>query len=367
MMETQDQQPRKTALITGIAGQDGAWLAQFLKSKNYLIHGLIRWDSHIDEKKSFERLDRLGLIDDDVRIHLGDVTDTAYMAQIIKHTQPDEIYNLAALSHVKVSFDTPASALDINTKGTLAILDAVRILGREADLKIYQASSSEMFGSAPAPQNENSPMQPCSPYGVSKLAAYHLTRIYRDSYSMFISNGILFNHESTLRGEGFVTQKITAAVARIEAGLQSTLSLGNLDSLRDWGDAGDYVRGMWLMLQQEKADDYVLATGQAHSVRDFTERAFAHIGIKLQWQGEGEDEEGIDTKTGKTLVTIDPALYRPKEVHHLLGDAAKAQRELGWQPETTLDALISTMINAKREELWNETMTRYENTWQQIG
>ncbi len=363
---TMTQLSQKTAFITGITGQDGAYLAAFLKNKNYKIHGLLRWDSYIDPLSGLERLDALGLVDDNITLHYGDITDANATTKLIRDTMPDEIYNLAALSHVKVSFETPASVLDINTKGTLNILDAVRILGTEKTTRIYQASSSEMFGSAPAPQDENTPMHPCSPYGVAKLAAYGLACVYRDSYQMFVANGILFNHESPLRGEDFVTRKITKAVAAIESGKQSTLTLGNLNSIRDWGDARDYVEGMWKILQQNKADDYILATGKAYSVRDFVERAFAHIGIKIKWQGHGLQETGINSKTGKTLITIDANLFRPKEVSHLLGNAQKAQQELGWTPKITMDKLISTMINTDREALWNKTRIQ-DKSWQQIG
>jgi len=295
----------KTALITGIAGQDGAYLTHFLKSKGYKIHGLLRWDSYISPIDGTKRLDKLGLIDDDITLHYGDITDSNFVTKLISATTPDEIYNLAALSHVKISFETPAAVLDINTKGTLNILDSVHILGLEETTRIYQASSSEMFGSTPPPQNETTPMDPCSPYGIAKLAAYHLVRLYRASYNMFIANGILFNHESPLRGEDFVTRKITKAVVAIEAKQQTTLALGNIDSLRDWGDARDYIKGMWQMLQHDTAGDYILSTGKAYSVRDFTTRAFAHIGIKIKWQGTGINEVGIDSATGKTLITID--------------------------------------------------------------
>lgn len=338
----------KTALITGISGQDGAYLARFLLEKNYTVHGLVRWDSYADPLDGLARLDALGLVDERITLHTGDLTDAQNITTLIKTIQPDEIYNLAALSQVHVSFQTPASTFDINTKGTLHILEAVRIL--ESEAKIYQASSSEMFGSAPAPQNEDTPFEPCSPYGVAKLAAYWMARTYRDAYNMYVSNGVLFNHESPLRGEDFVTRKISRAVVEFEAGRTEPLKLGNLDSLRDWGDSEDYVEGMWMMLQQDRPDDYVLATGEAHSVREFVERAFAQIGVAMEWQGSGEAETGISRKTGKTLVAIDPALFRPKEVKHLLGDASKARLQLGWKPRTTFDALVSKMVNADRSK-----------------
>lgn len=343
----------KTALITGISGQDGAYLARFLLEKNYDVHGLVRWDSYADPLDGLARLDALGLVDDRITLHTGDLTDAQNITAIIKAIQPDEIYNLAALSQVHVSFQTPASTLDINTKGTLHILEAVKLL--DLKTKIYQASSSEMFGSAPAPQNENTPFEPCSPYGVAKLAAYWLARTYRDAYGVFVANGILFNHESPLRGEDFVTRKISRAVCEFEQGRSEPLRLGNLDSLRDWGDSEDYVEGMWMMLQQDTPDDYVLATGEAHSVREFVERAFAQIGVTIAWQGSGEQETGINSKTGKVLVEIDASLFRPKEVKHLLGDASKARLKLGWEPRTGFDALVSKMVNADRHNKTSDT------------
>lgn len=353
---------QKTAFITGIAGQDGSFLAEFLRDKGYRVHGLIRWDSYPDPLCGLQRLDTLGLVSDDITLHTGDLTDSNNITTLIRDLCPDEIYNLAALSHVKVSFDTPASTFDINTKGTLNILEAVRLLGWERDIRIYQASSSEMFGSSPPPQNEMTKMEPCSPYGAAKLAAYHLAKIYRESYGMHISNGILFNHESPLRGEDFVTRKITKAVASIEIGNTEPLTLGNLDSLRDWGHARDYVEGMWLMLQKDTPDDYVLATGESHSVRDFVECAFAHIGLKLEWRGKGIQETGIDSKTGKILVKIDPLLFRPKEVNALQGDASKAYRILGWRPKIQFDTLVSDLLNTDRNILREKV-----SSWQKMA
>lgn len=344
----------RTAFITGIAGQDGAYLSRFLVDKGYEVHGLVRWDSYADPLDGMARLDALGLVSDAVSLHMGDVTDANNLNLLLKDVRPDEFYNLAGLSQVKVSFDTPASTLDINTKGTLNTLEAIRVCGLGDVTRVYQASSSEMFGCSPAPQNENTKMEPCSPYGAAKLAAYHLARTYREAYGLHISNGILFNHESPLRGEDFVTRKITKAVVEIEAGRSEPLRLGNLDSIRDWGSAEDYIEGMWMILQQNKADDYVLATGEAHSVREFVERAFAHIGVSLTWQGEGLDETGVDQKSGRTLVAIDPAFFRPAEVHHLLGDASKAKAKLGWKPKTTFDDLVSQMVNADRALLQSE-------------
>lgn len=338
---------QKTALITGIAGQDGAYLAAFLLEKGYHVHGLVRWDSYSARSGGLERLNALDL-SEAVTIHTGDITDALAVARCIKDVRPDEIYNLAALSQVGVSFETPASVIDINVKGTLAILEAVRLLEDDPSIRIYQASSSEMFGSAPAPQNENTPMHPCSPYGAAKLAAYWLVKTYRDSYAMHASNGILFNHESPQRGEDFVTRKITRAVAEIEAGRSTPLMLGNLDAMRDWGHARDYVEGMWMMLQKDDPDDYVLATGQSYTVRSFVERAFQQIGITLSWSGEAEQERGIDRKSGRVVVTVDSALFRPKEVNVLRGDAHKARAQLGWAPKISFDALVSEMINEDR-------------------
>lgn len=338
----------KTAFITGIAGQDGAYLARFLLGKNYTVHGLVRWDSYADPLDGLARLDALGLVDDRITLHTGDLMDFGNIAGLIKAIRPDEIYNLAALSQVHVSFQTPSSTLDINGKGTLHVLESVKLLEMQDRTRIYQASSSEMFGHSPAPQNEQTRFDPCSPYGVAKISAHGLAKVYRKSYGLFASNGILFNHESPLRGEDFVTRKITKAVAEFELGRTEPLMLGNLESLRDWGSSEDYVEGMWMMLQHPTPDDFVLATGEAHSVREFAERAFAHIGIALDWRGEGDQEQAIHRKTGKVLVAVDPALYRPQDVHHLLGDATKARLQLGWKPRTTFDDLVSQMVNADR-------------------
>lgn len=346
---------QKTAFITGITGQDGGYLAEFLLAKNYAVHGLVRWDC-VDGAKHLRGLERDGKI----KLYFGDLCDTANVISLIKTIAPDEIYNLGALSHVKVSFETPASTFDINTKGTLNILDAVQILELK-NTRVYQASSSEMFGKAPAPQNEATAFEPCSPYGVAKLAAYWLARTYRDSYDMFVCNGILFNHESPMRGQDFVTQKIAQGVAAIEAGRETKIMLGNLDSVRDWGHARDYIEGMWMMLQQPKADDYVLATGKAYSVREFVVRAFAQIGMTILWQGNGVNEIGYDEKSGRVVVRIDASFFRPKEVDHLLGDATKARRILGWQPRVMFDELVTEMVNAERQKFWKDS------EWQQTG
>ncbi len=336
---------KKTALITGITGQDGAYLAEFLLDRGYDVHGLVRWDC-VD---GTARLKETRLIDR-VRLYHGDICDAANVIALVKKINPHEIYNLAALSHVHVSFETPASAMDINLKGTLNVLDAVRILEFE-NTRIYQASSSEMFGRSKAPQNEETPFAPCSPYGVAKLAAYGLARVYREAYAMFVCNGILFNHESPLRGEDFVTQKIAKGVTAIEAGILDKIMLGNLGSRRDWGHARDYVEGMWMMLQQDTPDDYVLATGETRTVREFTEQAFAQVGIRISWQGNGVTEAGVCAKTGRVLVGVDPALFRPLDVDFLQGDAVKAHAMLGWRPKITFDAMVAEMVHAERRKI----------------
>lgn len=338
----------KVALITGIAGQDGGYLASFLLSKGYHVHGLMRWDSYADPLDGMGRLDALGLVGDQITLHTGDVTDAQAMTALIKEIKPDEIYNLAALSQVAESFRTPAVTLDINAKGSLAIFEAVRLLDMVDKVRIYQASSSEMFGSSAGPQNEETPMHPCSPYGVAKLAAYWLAKTYRDSYGMHISNGILFNHESPHRGEDFVTRKITKAVAEIEAGRVDPLALGNMDSVRDWGHARDYVRGMWMMVQHERAGDYVLATGEGKTVREFVSRAFSYVGVIVKWHGSGLDEVGLNAQTGDVLVRVDPKFFRPKDVTHLLGDAQKARQILGWTPDVLFDGLVAEMVQIDR-------------------
>jgi GDPmannose 4,6-dehydratase len=340
-----------TAFITGITGQDGALLAEFLLENGYDVHGLRLYAASDDTQriKSLSGHPRFHL-------HYGDLTDGGNLWRLLKTIGPQEIYNLAGQSHVGVSFAVPEATFDINAAGTLRLLEAMR--GLEYPARFYQASSSEMFGNAAAPQNEDTPFNPCSPYGVAKLAAYHTVLVYRRSYGLHASNGILFNHESPLRGEEFVTRKITRAVAAIEAGKRDVLCLGNLDARRDWGHARDYVEGMWLMLQQDKPGDYVLATGMARSVREFTAAAFACAGINIKWQGTGLDETGIDAKTGRTLVKVDPRFFRPAELHELIGDAGKAQRELGWTPRTDFAALVQEMVAHDRELLraggWND-------------
>ncbi|HPF77733.1 MAG TPA: GDP-mannose 4,6-dehydratase [Alphaproteobacteria bacterium] len=330
----------KTALVTGVTGQDGAILAQLLLSKGYQVHGLRPYSAVPDTG----RINDL----DDLILHYGDMTDGGNLIRLLEAVKPDEIYNMAALSHVHVSFDVPETTANINALGPLRMLEAMRTLGAQKQMKFYQASSSEMFGRSPAPQNEETIFAPCSPYGTAKLFAYWTVRNYREAYGLYSANGILFNHESALRGEEFVTRKITKAVCEIEAGLRDKIMLGNLDSRRDWGDARDYMEGVWQILQQENPDDYVLATGQSYSVREFVEKAFAVTGQQIIWDGEGLDEVGRDKMTGKILVEIDPSLFRPKEVHVLLGDTAKAKKYLGWRPKISFDQLVEDMMSADR-------------------
>lgn len=342
----------RKALITGITGQDGSFLAEFLLAKGYEVHGIIRRSSSFNT----ERIEHLYL-DEWVRdmhdrrkvdLHYGDLTDSSSLVRIIGEVQPDEIYNLAAQSHVKVSFDVPEYTADTNALGTLRLLEAVRILRMEKKVRIYQASTSELFGLVQEmPQRETTPFYPRSPYAVSKLYAFWIMKNYRESYGMFTANGILFNHESERRGENFVTRKISLAAARIAAGLQNKLYLGNLDARRDWGYAPDYIECMWLILQQDKPDDYVIATGEFHSVREFATLAFARVGIKLRWEGEGLDEKGIDESTGRVLIEVDPRFFRPADVEKLLGDPSKARRELGWNPrKTTFEQLVNIMVDS---------------------
>ena len=340
----------KVALITGVTGQDGSYLAEFLLDKGYEVHGIIRRSSSFNtariEHLYFDEWVRDMKRNRSINLHYGDMTDSSSLIRIIQTTQPDEIYNLAAQSHVKVSFDVPEYTAEADATGTLRLLEAVRILGRERKTKIYQASTSELYGLVQEiPQRETAPFYPRSPYGVAKLYGYWITKNYRESYGMFAVNGILFNHESERRGETFVTRKITLAAARIAAGQQDKLYLGNLDALRDWGYARDYVECMWLMLQHDQPEDFVIATGEQHSVREFTERAFAHVGIELRWQGEGVQEQGIDKATGRVLVEVDPKYFRPAEVETLLGDPTKAKTLLGWNPQkTSFEELVRIMV-----------------------
>ena len=335
----------KRALITGITGQDGAYLTELLLEKGYEVHGVKR-------RASLFNTDRIDHLYQDpheknirLKLHYGDLTDSTNLIRIVQEVKPDEIYNLAAMSHVKVSFDTPEYTANADGIGTLRILEAIRILGMEKDVRFYQASTSELYGLVQeVPQSETTPFYPRSPYGVAKLYGFWIVKNYRESYGMHASNGILFNHESPLRGETFVTRKITRAVARIHHGLQDVLHLGNLDAKRDWGHAKDYVEGMWRMLQQDTPDDYVLATGRTVPIRDFVNMAFGEVGVELEWRGTGVDEQGFDKKTGALRVAVDPRYFRPAEVELLVGDASKAKRELGWEPTHTLEQLCAEMV-----------------------
>ncbi len=331
----------KTALITGITGQDGSYLSEFLLEKGYDVHGIVRRSS--TEKK--ERIDHL-LVDPHFHLHYGDLTDSLSLVKIVGKVRPDEVYNLAAQSHVAVSFEVPEYTADATGTGVLRLLEAIRIAGLEKSCKVYQASTSELFGKVQEiPQKETTPFYPYSPYAAAKQYAYWIVRNYREAYGMFASNGILFNHESERRGETFVTRKITLAAAKIAAGLQDKLCLGNLDALRDWGYAKDYVECMWLILQQEKPDDFVIATGEQYSVRDCCLRAFKYAGIELRFEGKGVNEKGIDVKTGKVLVEVSPEFFRPTDVVTLLGDPSKAKKELGWNPrKTSFDELVRIMV-----------------------
>jgi len=336
--------PRR-ALITGITGQDGAYLTELLLSKGYEVHG-------IKLRASLFNTDRIDHLYQDphedgvrLKLHYGDLTDSTNLIRIVQEVQPHEIYNLAAMSHVQVSFDTPEYTADVDGLGTLRLLEAIRILGLEKDVRFYQASTSELYGKVmEVPQSETTPFYPRSPYGVAKLYSFWIVKNYREAYGIHASNGILFNHESPLRGETFVTRKITRAAAKISLGMQDTLHLGNLDAQRDWGHAKDYVEGMWRMLQQDHADDYVLATGRTVAIRTFVDMVFAEVGIDLEWQGQGVEEKGIDRQTGAVRVAVDPRYFRPTEVDLLVGDATKAKAELGWTPTHTLEQLCAEMV-----------------------
>jgi len=341
----------KKALITGITGQDGAYLAEFLLEKGYEVHGIKRRSSSFNTA----RVDHLYVDPHESGVHFfmhyGDLTDATNLIRIIQEIQPDEIYNLAAQSHVKVSFETPEYTANSDALGTLRLLEAIRILGLEKKTRFYQASTSEMFGKVrEIPQKESTPFYPRSPYGAAKVYAYWITINYREAYDIFASNGILFNHESPIRGETFVTRKITRAVARIALGLQDTLYLGNLDSKRDWGYALDYVEAMWLMLQHDRPEDFVIATGEAHTVKEFVERAFKEVEIDIVWEGKGVDEVGRKAATGEVLVRVDPTYFRPTEVDYLLGDPSKAAQLLNWKPGVSFEELVTLMVRADLKE-----------------
>jgi len=360
----------KKALITGITGQDGAYLADFLLKKGYEVHGIKRRSSSFNTA----RVDHLyrDPHESDVHffMHYGDLTDSTNLIRIIQETRPDEIYNLAAQSHVRVSFETAEYTANSDALGTLRLLEAVRILGLEQKTRFYQASTSELFGKVQeTPQKESTPFYPRSPYAAAKLYGYWITINYREAYNMFACNGILFNHESPVRGETFVTRKITRAVARIKLGLQDNLYLGNLDAKRDWGYAGDFVKAMWLMLQQDEPEDFIIATGESHSVRDFVEKAFKEIGVDLLWEGKGIEEIGKDSETGKVVVQIDPRYFRPTEVDFLQGDPAKARERLGWKPRVSFDELVRMMVRedlkeAEKDQLCNNAGFRTYNQFE---
>ena len=339
----------KTALITGITGQDGAYLAEFLLNKGYIVHGIKRRSSSFNT----ERIDHLYKDPHERNVnffmHYGDLTDSTNLIRIVQETQPDEIYNLAAQSHVQVSFETPEYTANSDAVGTLRLLEAIKILGLEKKTRFYQASTSELYGKVQEiPQKETTPFYPRSPYAAAKLYAYWITRNYREAYGMFACNGILFNHESPIRGETFVTRKITMAVARIKKGLQKKLYLGNLDAKRDWGFARDYVEAMWLMLQQDEPDDFVIATGKTHSVREFVELAFREIGIDIEWQGTGVNEKGVNVANGDDLIEIDARYFRPTEVDILMGDPSKAKEKLGWEAKVGFEELVKMMVEGDK-------------------
>jgi GDPmannose 4,6-dehydratase len=340
----------KTALISGITGQDGAYLAELLLAKGYVVHGIKRRASLFNT----ERIDHLYQDPHEanvrLRLHYGDLTDATNLIRIIQEVQPDEIYNLAAQSHVAVSFETPEYTANADAVGTLRMLEAIRILGLERRTRFYQASTSEMFGKvSESPQRESTPFHPRSPYGVAKLYAHWICVNYREAYGLYACNGILFNHESPLRGETFVSRKITRALARIHVGLEQLLHLGNLDARRDWGHARDYVRAQWLMLQQAEPEDFVVATGIQHSVRDFVEQAGRLLGMDIEWRGRGLEETGVDRHGGRTVVRVDPRYFRPAEVASLLGDASRIHSKLGWQPQISFDELVAEMVAADLE------------------
>jgi GDPmannose 4,6-dehydratase len=351
----------KCALITGITGQDGAYLAEYLLNKGYTVHGVKRRASSFNT----DRIDHLyhdphaaGI---KLYLHYGDLTDATNLIRIVQQTQPDEIYNLAAQSHVAVSFETPEYTANADALGTLRILEAVRLLGLSGKTRFYQASTSEMYGKVQeTPQRETTPFYPRSPYGVAKLYAYWITVNYREAYGMYACNGILFNHESPIRGETFVTRKITRGLARIREGFDECLYLGNLDSLRDWGHARDYVRAQWLMLQQDAPEDFVIATGEQHSVREFVERTASYIGMRIEWRGSGIEEQGVDTKTGRSIVKIDPRYFRPTEVDSLLGDSSKARARLGWKAEISFERLVQEMIESDLEIVRRDALVARE-------
>ncbi|WP_439373308.1 GDP-mannose 4,6-dehydratase [Bradyrhizobium sp. DASA03120] len=356
---TNENSQRRVALITGVTGQDGAYLSEYLLSLGYVVHGIKRRSSSFNTA----RVDHLyrdrhaGNVP--FLMHYGDMTDSTNLIRLVQQIRPTEIYNLAAQSHVGVSFESPEYTANADAIGVLRLLEAIRILGLEKETRFYQASTSELYGLVQeVPQKESTPFYPRSPYGVAKLYGYWITVNYREAYGMFASNGLLFNHESPIRGETFVTRKITRAVARIEVGLEDTLYLGNLEAKRDWGHARDYVEGMHMILQAEKPDDFVLATGETRSVREMVELAFAEVGHRIEWHGKGVEETGVDTKSGKTVVRIDPTYFRPTEVDLLIGDASKAREQLGWKPKRSFAQLVQEMVASDLAEAKRETGSR---------
>jgi len=347
---------KRVALITGVTGQDGAYLAEFLLNKRYIVHGIKRRSSSFNTGRVDHLYHDPHETGQRFLLHYGDMTDATNLIRIIQDTQPDEIYNLAAQSHVQVSFETAEYTANADGLGTLRLLEAIRILGMEQRVRFYQASTSELYGRAQEiPQRESTPFYPRSPYAAAKLYAYWVTVNYREAYGLHASNGILFNHESPIRGETFVTRKITRAVAGIKLGRQEALFLGNLDAKRDWGHARDYVEGMWRILQQSKPDDYVLATGETHSVREFVEKAFAEIGVRIAWEGAGVEEKGLDAESGRVLVQVDPRYFRPTEVDLLVGDPSKARSKLGWQHKVSFEQLVAEMVAADLRAVAGET------------
>ena len=351
----------KRALITGITGQDGAYLSEFLIKKGYEVHGIKRRASSFNTARVDHLYRDPHEADVQFFMHYGDLTDSTNLIRIIQETQPEEIYNLAAQSHVKVSFETPEYTANVDALGTLRLLEAIRILKLENKTRFYQASTSELYGKVQEiPQKETTPFYPRSPYAVAKLYAYWITINYREAYGIYACNGILFNHESPIRGETFVTRKITRALARLKTGLSGILHVGNLDAQRDWGHAKDYVEMQWLMLQQDKPEDYVIATGEHYSVREFIEMAARHLGISIRWEGEGVDEKGINAETGQIMVAVDSRYFRPTEVQDLLGDAGKARKKLGWKPRITFEQLVAEMVEADMKEAQKDSLCQLE-------
>ncbi|BBO77634.1 GDP-mannose 4,6-dehydratase [Desulfosarcina widdelii] len=358
---------KKIALITGITGQDGAYLAEFLLAKGYEIHGIKRRASLFNTDRIDHLYEDPHQTDRRMILHYGDLTDATNLIRVLQQVQPDEVYNLAAQSHVQVSFETPEYTADVDALGAMRILEGIRLLGLENKTRFYQASTSELYGKVQeTPQTEKTPFYPRSPYACAKLYAYWITVNYREAYNIYACNGILFNHESPIRGETFVTRKITRALSRIYLGLQECLYIGNLDALRDWGHARDYVEMQWLMLQQEAPDDFVIATGEQHSVREFISQAAKELGLAIQWKGEGVNERGLNMANGKTIVAVDPSYFRPTEVQTLLGDPTKANEKLGWSPKTSFSELVHEMVKvdleeAKRDELVQRAGFRVNN------